>query len=344
MRVGYAVAVLFSVAGLLSAGAAAAPARACACGGVVSAGDRATVGGETAVASWDGRRETVLMRLDMRFDGDRAALIVPTPTPATVRAGDAAVFGELARLTAPERVTETDWFGSPGFDGASAGAPGGAPTVHDQVRLGPLEATTLSGGDLTGLRAWLDEHGYTMKPEVTATLDPYLRDGWSFVALRLTGSTALTGALDPVAFAFDTDRFVYPMRMSAAATAAQSVRLYLLGEHRLARTDADAATQSTRTAFAGRVDLSGAPALAALAPPTHTYLTELAVSVPRPAAITTDFTFAAAPTDDPVRDHYVTREYVDILGLPAGYVLIVAGLSAVVVAGAVVVGARRRHG
>lgn len=343
MRVGCAVALVASVAALLTGGTAAAPARACACGGVVSLDDRARVGGETAVVSWDGQRESVLMRLDMRSGGDRTALIVPTPTPATVTAGDSAVFGELARLTAPERVTEHDWFGAPGFDGAGAGAPGNAPTVHSQVRLGPLEATTLSGGDLTGVRAWLDEHGYTLKPEVTATLDPYLREGWSFVALRLTSTTELTGALDPVAFTFAADRLVYPMRMSAAATGAPSVRLYLLGEHRLTRADADAGTQHTVTEFAGRVDLGDAPVLAALVPPTHTYLTELAIGIPEPARITSDFTFTTAPTDDPVRERYVAREYVDILGLPAGYVLIVAGLSVVVIAGAVVLGVRRRR-
>ncbi|MEV6064100.1 DUF2330 domain-containing protein [Nocardia asteroides] len=317
--------------GVAFAGGAAvlAPAAACACGGVVSSGDAARVNGETAVIGWDGTRETVLMRLGMQFDGDDAALIVPTPRPATVSAGDAASFAELSRLTAPEVVTERRWFGGGGGDGATSGAaPGSGPEVLGKVQLGPLEATTLRGGDLTGVREWLDANGYQLRPEVSATIEPYLREGWSFVAMRLTSAKPLSGALDPVQLTFESDRLVYPMRMSAAATGAQSVHLYVFGEHRVIRTDADTASQSTITEFASPVADLTDPDLKALAA-SGNYLTELSVRITRPAAITTDFTFGPAPTDDVVRDRVVTEEYVEFLGFPAGYVLIVVALSVI---------------
>lgn len=325
---------------VLAAGSAAVtPAAACACGGVVSSGNAARVDSETAVIGWDGTRETVLMRLGMRFDGADAALIVPTPTPATVSAGNAAAFAELSRLTAPEVVTEYRWFGSDG-DGATAGAgPGSGPEVLGKVQLGPLEATTLRGGDLTGVREWLAANDYQLRPEVSATLDPYLREGWSFVAMRLTSAKPLSGALDPVRLTFDSDRLVYPMRMSAAATGPQSAHLYVFGDHRVVRTDADAASQSTFTEFASPVAELTDPDLKALAADRN-YLTELSVRITQPAAITTDFTFGPAPTDDVVRDRVVTTEYVELLGFPAGYVLIVVALSVIgVVAGVIL---RRR--
>jgi hypothetical protein len=115
--------------------------------------------------------------------------------------------------------------------------------VLRQVQLGPLEATTLTGGDVSGVQQWLNAHGYTMRPEVVARLDPYLTQGWAMVAMRLTSTDQLNGRLAPVKLVFASDRLVYPMRMSAAAQTPQRVVVYTLGAHRMKRTDADAAAQ-----------------------------------------------------------------------------------------------------
>ncbi|MEV0298865.1 DUF2330 domain-containing protein [Nocardia sp. NPDC050710] len=340
---------LMAAAAMLAAAAGIgtpAPAVACACGGVVSPGNTASVSDEMALAAWDGRRETILMRLALQSGPDKAALVVPTPKPAQVSAGAVATFTELARLTAPEIVTERRWFSRPDDrDTAGGAAPGGGPTVLGQVRLGPLEATTLAGGDLDGLRNWLSTNGYDMRPEVTGTLEPYLREGWSFVAIRLTGSQPLIGALDPIKLTFDSDRFVYPMRMSGAAQHAQSVRLYLLGDHRLQRTDGDAGKQYTSVEFAGRIGDITDPDLRALTTDGHDYLTELAIAIHQPATITTDFTFAAADTDTAHRERITYTEYVELFGFPAGTVILgTATLAAAVVLVAVIRVVRRGPG
>ncbi|MBF6211822.1 DUF2330 domain-containing protein [Nocardia puris] len=334
------VARFATVAAVLCASAgigALAPVSACACGGIVSPGDTATVRNEVAVVRWDGVRETILMQLALGGGAEEAALLVPTPTPARVEAGSSDTFRELERLTEPEIVTDRRWFADQRGD-ASGGAPGSAPTVLEQVTLGPLEATTLTGGALDGVRAWLDENGYELRPEVTATLEPYLREGWSFVAMRLVADAPLDGALDPVRLTFDSDRFVYPMRMSAAAREPQSVRLYLLGEHRLERTDADAASQRVGVDFAGRITDTDDPALRELLADGHDYLTEMWIAIREPAEITTDFTFAPAAEDTDYRRRIHRTEDMTILGAPAGPILLGAGV--VIVLGAVVTSRR----
>ncbi|MET7768001.1 DUF2330 domain-containing protein [Nocardia sp. NPDC005366] len=345
MRTHIAVRLAATAALLLSAVGfgAFAPAAACACGGVVSPGNSATVHDEVALAGWDGRRETIVMRLALESGTDHAALIVPTPTPARVSAGSAGTFPELARLTAPEIVTERHWFaGDGGGETSAAAPPGRGPTILEQVRLGPIEATTLSGGSLDGLRNWLGANGYEMKPEVTATLDPYLRENWSFVAVKLTGAGTLTGALDPIRLTFDSDRFVYPMRMSRAAESPQTVRLYLLGAHRLQRTDADAGTQYNGVEFAGRIGDIEDQELRELTGGGNDYLTELSVGIHHPASITTDFVFAAAPGDETYRRRVTDIEYVELFGFPAGTVILgVVSLAAALVLFAVVRVVRR---
>ncbi|QIS08527.1 DUF2330 domain-containing protein [Nocardia arthritidis] len=321
-RLGTAAAVLLGCVGI----GALAPASACACGGVIpKAGDlgsTATVNREVALLGWDGRRETIVMQLALRSGIDTAALIVPTPTPATVTAGAPQTFKELEARTAPQVVTHYRWLSKIGAGASSAAAPATAgPTVLGRVQLGPLEATTLTGGDLDGIRKWLTDNGYQTKPEVVDAMAPYLRDGWSFVAMRLTSDQPLSGALDPVRFEFDTDRLVYPMRMSAAAKSSQTVVLYVLGEHRMRRTDPDANKQSSDVEFADRATDFADADLARLSGGGHDYLTGLRVTIDNPAAISTDFTFAAADSDEPYHQIVERTENAEILGVPGGVIL-----------------------
>jgi hypothetical protein len=314
-------------ASLLAAGLAlTAPggtAGACACGGIVSPDLDAKVTGEQALVALDAGNETIMMRLDMQSVADNAALIVPTPTPATASAAGPGLFGELERLTAPRR--ERPAAGRTELDEAGA-VPGGAPTVVAQVQLGPLEATTLTGGDLSGVRGWLDSHGYTMRPEVSAQLDPYLRQGWSFVAMRLTGPEPLNGQLDPVRLDFAADQLVYPMRMSAATTDVQRVVVYTLSRHRMQRTDADAAAQDVVVDYAGPIaGRTNDETLTELAR-RNPYLTRISTTITDPGSIATDFTFGPAPTDDPYQRVISGGERGDDTG-----VLLATAASAIVV-------------
>lgn len=271
------------------------PAAACACGGIVSPDLDARVTGEQALVATDGGIETIVMRLDLESVADNAALIVPTPSPATASAAGPSLFYELDRLSAP-RVEP----GRRNTDLDEAGAiPGTAPVVVAQVQLGPLEATTLTGGDLTGVRLWLDSHGYTLRPEVSAQLDPYLRQGWSFVAMRLTGDKPLSGQLDPVKLVFASDRLVYPMRMSAAAKNAQRVVIYTLGRHRMQRTDADVARQHVGVDYAGSIAGRTTDETLTTLSAQNPYLTRITTTIDDPASITADFTFGPAPSDEP---------------------------------------------
>ena len=75
----------------------AAPAQACACGGVVDQpGGDTSVSSERAVVVWDGKQETIMLRLSTRSEAVNAGLLVPTPTPANVELGDEQVFTDLA--------------------------------------------------------------------------------------------------------------------------------------------------------------------------------------------------------------------------------------------------------
>jgi len=316
-------------------------ATACACGGVLSSDPSLQVADELALLTGDGTTETVVMRLNLSTSADNAALVIPTPAPAKVTAAPADLFDELAELSAPRIETVKRWtIGWGGFmaaDGASAGAPGsgpGGPTVLAQVQLGPLEATTLSGGDLAGVRKWLDDNDYELRPEISAGLAPYLSEGWSVVAMRLTTDDAsLNGPLAPVTLTFASDELIYPMRMSAQATTPQTVTIYTLGEHRMVRADDNAAMQYVKDDYAGSIaGRTDNPALTELSA-SGPFLTKMTTMITDPVEITSDFVFAQAPTDEPFQPVIRRYERVDLT------LWVFGGAVVLVVAGAVLAGA-----
>jgi hypothetical protein len=310
-------------------------AGACACGAVVSNDSDTRVADEQALVAADGHTETIILRLNLQSSNDDAALVFPTPTPATASQADRGVFDDLEALSAPRDESRYTL----GLPVMRAGAPatGQAPSVLAQVQLGPVEATTLAGGDLTGVRQWLGDHGYTMRPEVVAHLDPYLQQGWSFVAMRLTGSAPLNGTLPPVKLVFASDKLVYPMRLSAAARTSQRVLIYTLAPHRTQRDDPDAASEVTEIDYAGSIAGRGHdPTLVQLAAAAP-YLTRMTVTIYRPEQITSDFVFVPAPGDEAHQS--VTYHNTDI----SAFVLVGAVLLGLALAGAVIVVVRRRR-
>lgn len=346
-RLALTAAVLATLANVTTV-ALAVPGYACACGAVVPpAGTQATMNHEAALLHWDGSSETILMQLALNATTDNAALVVPTPTPATVTAGDKATFAELDQLTKPQVQQRRHLKFGMIFGRASTPPEAAAarpPEVVSQVRLGPLEATTLSGGDQTGLQKWLADNGYALRPAVLSALGPYVRDGWSFVAMRLTSSSPIVGGLDPVRMTFQSSQLVYPMRLSVAAPSPQRVTVYTLSDHRQRRTDADAGArsgQSTEVQFAGDVSTAVRdPLLRELTGSHGGYLTKLEVNIPTPSQISSDFAFGNAPRDDAYRQVVFVDRNVAIpieLIVVAGFVFAVIG--AVTVA---VFGVRRR--
>ncbi len=318
---------------------------ACACGAFVApSGERATMNHEVALVHWDGTTETILMQLALDASTSNVALVVPTPAPATVTAGDKATFLELDSLSAPQVQQRRHWKLGAMYGELSQAASARPPSVLDQVQLGPLQATTLAGGDLAGLQKWLADNGYAIRPEVSDALGPYVRDGWSFVAMRLTSPDPIVGGLKPVQMTFPSSQLVYPMRLSVAALQPQEVTVYTLSDHRQRRTDADAAGQTNTVQFAGNVGTAvHDPLLRELTGNHGGYLTKIVVNIPKPAQISSDFTFGNAANDDAYRqvvyhDHTVVIpiELVAFVGL----VLLIA---AIVIA-LFVVRHRRRRG
>lgn len=317
---------ILPIAGVLLGMQAVAPAAACACGvPAPQPGQDVIVDKEHAIVSWDGDQERIELLLDMLTDADDVGLILPTPSPAEVTAGDRQTFVDIEQAIQPKQVVVDDWWAGDQGDGAAGGA--APPVVLDQVQLGPVEATTLEASDADGLTAWLDENGYAIRDEIAAGLEDYVERGWYFVALKLTSDIPLEGGLDPIRFTFDSDELVYPMALSKLATTTQKARLYVFQDHRARVTGLDepgATLAGSATVWAGPApdgldDLGG-------------YLTVVDLFFDSPATqIPGDLVVVQAGDDEPLQPVYTVTRPVTVFGIPFGVAVILGAVAGVLI-------------
>lgn len=296
------------------------PASACACGGLATpTGAEASVAGERAIVSLRDGVQTVDLLLDILSTSTESGLVIPTPGPAEVSEGDRGLFDTLEANIAPKPVYVEDWWG---FGDRGDGAAGGV-DVLDVVNLGPVEATTLAASDVRGLNAWLLDNGYAITAETRKQLPHYVNAGWSFVAVKLTSTDVLEGSLDPIRLTFETEEFVYPMRLARAAVEAQNLRLYILDSKKMDVTRSVALPKNEGPINAARKTVWAGPVSDPALTPFGRYLTVVDLRYDVPAQqITTDIAIVeSASTDDLIPTIEVVRP-VAVLGLPLGTLIV----------------------
>jgi len=225
------------MSGLFTAIQQASPSWACACGAPVPPlGERVLVNEEASIISQSGGEEQIEMRLSADSVTKQSGLIFPTPAPATTALGSDDNFNLVDSQVRQDVKVVKDWWSWPSLPsfemGSGAPQAGAPPHILSQVQLGPVQASTLKATDTSGLTSWLDDNGYGLRPEVKTLLATYVKRGWYFVALKMTGTEPLDGQLQPLRFTFASDHLVYPMALSQAATEGQTVDLYVFGKHK----------------------------------------------------------------------------------------------------------------
>lgn len=210
-------------------------------------------------------------------------------------------------------------------------------------RLGPFQVATLASSDSRALAGWLSGHGYRLSPRLDEALRPYVRMRWKYVAVKLAPDAGreLTGELDPLHITFRSDEIVYPMRLSRLAKTDQAVHLYVLGSHRVEHHGPRG--HAFGVGFAGRVEPAqvASPGLKGFLG-ERLFLTEVVTRYLSPRVIDDDFHYRYT-ADTPYREIAYETEYVEFLGIPAGYAIVLGLLGgAAAVAAAITLAVRRR--
>ncbi len=191
--------------------------------------------GQKAIIVYDAEvgHEDLVLSVQLLAESPEAAWVVPVPSPPEVSTASAEWFVQLSDLTQPEIVTRTVPF--PMIGAATKGGAQGGVEVLSRERVGVYDVSVLSSDEPGALLEWLNENGYAFPEEGEPILDAYVEEGWYFLATRvLPGETAnLEGDVQPLWLSFDTERPVYPMRLTALVDEYMDVLIYVLTDHRM---------------------------------------------------------------------------------------------------------------
>ncbi|MFX4295082.1 DUF2330 domain-containing protein [Streptomyces bohaiensis] len=351
---------------LVQAAAVVWPAYACGCGAMVTAdGSDLGVTEESSVVVWDGDgTQQIVMRLTVDGDASAAAWVMPVPNRAEVTLAEPELFTELERVTAAgQRVDRYLWPRPGDWPRAApdaAGAPEGAAppvAVVGRERLGPFDVARLTAEEPAALADWLAENGFALSGRLAAAVEPYVAEGWEYVAVRLVpagaedaaagedaegGGPVLSGPLEPLRLTFATERPVYPMRLSRLADTQQVLRLFVLADHRTA-TAGTIGGDPVDVVFAGRLTPDALPEgpLRQLVGDGR-FLTALHQDFPDPGGIDGDHELVRDGTDAAFRRVEVREELLTWGPVPAWQAVVAAPVALTAAAVAAALRMRRR--
>jgi hypothetical protein len=128
----------------------------------------------------------------------------------------------------------------PNFIAHRAG-PGSSSKANQLIKItsseivGDYEVFVLEVQDSSVLNTWLENNGFRkFPPEATKMIDDYISHDWLFVVAKLR--TILDGVATPhpIMLEFETDKPVYPMKLTALPGSTLYLELYIVGENEAA--------------------------------------------------------------------------------------------------------------
>jgi len=154
--------------------------------------------------------------------------VIPTPSEPEINKGSVDLFNTLASIT---KLTETgpDVVYNQGLLGVGAGAPKSPPVeVISEKTVDVFDTVVLKATDENALAKWLSDHGYSFPEDQSSNLKSYVDDGWYFAIAKINSNIVSgggivpqleEGTLTPLRLTFQTDKIIYPMKLTGIALA-----------------------------------------------------------------------------------------------------------------------------
>ena len=115
------------------------------------------------------------------------------------------------------------------YRGGPSLSPATSVTVESWQFIGDYEVSVLTADNSGDLNTWLADNGYRKLPEKALPIvDDYIEEKWVFVAAKIARESDGTSAPHPILIEFDTEKPVYPMRLTALSGSPLNLELFTL--------------------------------------------------------------------------------------------------------------------
>ena len=206
----------------------------------------ARVGLQQTYVFFDDGVESFVIRPGFEGKVDNFGMLIPFPTPPSLRKVPDSVFDQIAKAADPPEVI-IDLMPVPMMEAAAAPGGGGfgggglavrrnRVTVIKQEAVGMYEVAVLEAGSADALKRWMDKNKYQYPKGMDKVAEEYIEEGWCFVAVKtkvgeksaadprpgqrnarpeMPKGSMFDGNVQGLGFRFRTDELVVPMRLSA---------------------------------------------------------------------------------------------------------------------------------
>lgn len=192
----------------------------------------------------------VKAHIQIQYSGKAAefAWLVPVSSIPEIGVGTGELFTQIINATQPKYSVNYSYRGDCPFDpnrnNGGAGGPssdssgdgdgdgdeGGVVVMEDSI--GPYDYAILNANAKTEMLAWLADNQYFVPAGTEDVMDPYVREGAYFLALKLRSGRDV-GDLQPVVLTYDAEKAGVPIVLTqVAAERDMGVQIWMLGRYR----------------------------------------------------------------------------------------------------------------
>lgn len=211
------------------------------------------IGVQKTYVAFDKGIETMVLRPGFQGKVEEFGMLIPFPSPPSVRKVDDNIFAHLtAAIDPPEviarvqrnrlsRPTSRSAFGARRKTSAAPMADAESSLKFDEVRVvsqeavGMYEVAVLAAGGTKALQTWMTDNGFRYPDGMDEVVADYVKSKWFFVAIKThvgqkagvnprpgmrqaiskrPGGTTFNGYVQAMGFRFHTKELVVPMRLS----------------------------------------------------------------------------------------------------------------------------------
>ncbi len=236
------LALLGVAAGIATLIIEAAPAMACGCFAPPNPSVPVVQAGERILFAMEDGEVTAHIQIQYAGDADEFAWLVPLPARPDVELGTDELFAQVINTTQPQYrlLREDDGFcddfatSRPGGVADSAPPPEAAPSdpLVSRDIVGPYDYVVLRADSKQPMLDWLEAERFFVPAGTDEAVDPYIREGAFFLALKLRKGQSV-GDLAPVVLKYRSELPMIPIVLtSVAADPDMPVMVWMLGEGR----------------------------------------------------------------------------------------------------------------
>jgi hypothetical protein len=194
---------------------------------------------QNAIIAWNGKEEILLLSTDLKASKPTKVLeVLPLPSEPAVTRGDIATFAKINTLINDE--LRQNWFGGKGPGDTRAASGAAEVTFHEKIGAHDIRVVhVLESSEFEQwIRDFFKKEGtgpQQISPVLLATIEQYLLDGYHWFVFDVVELGLQLKSNDAIQYRFATDRFYYPMRISATDSGETNIRLVALTERGLSR-------------------------------------------------------------------------------------------------------------